>query len=140
MRSRDKSRRWGFTLIEVLVALAVVAIALVALLGLHLSSVHTQVRGEKMVRASLLAEEKIAEATLEGYPELGGSGGENEQDGMVFEWERQVRKMTVSLGAEQKIERLREIAVAVAWQEGRRRKQINRVTWVADRELDSGAQ
>ena len=98
-----------------------------------------QGRGEAMVRASLLAEEKIAEATLEGYPELGGSGGESEQDGVVFEWERQVRKITVSVGSEEKIEGLREVAVAVAWQEGDRRKQISRATWVANRELDSGA-
>jgi general secretion pathway protein I len=50
----------GFTLLEVLVAVAVVAIALVPLLRLHLLSLDATVRAQDLTTAVLLAQGKLA--------------------------------------------------------------------------------
>jgi general secretion pathway protein I len=51
----------GFTLLEVMIALAIVAIALVTLLGLANRSVGVHGRLQKMTQATLLAQSKVAE-------------------------------------------------------------------------------
>lgn len=102
----------GFTLLEVMVALAVVAFALVGLLGLQARNVKMIVRGQNLTRATLLARELISQIQVEvdtkGLQGLGDSAG-------VFEgypgyrWERQV--MTTGL------DDLREVTVRVIWDE-----------------------
>lgn len=54
----------GFTLLEVMIALAIVAIALVSLLGLANRSIGVQERLQRMTRATLLAQEKMTEIEL----------------------------------------------------------------------------
>lgn len=57
-------RSAGFTLLEVMIALAIVAIALVSLLGLANRSIGVQERLQRMTRATLLAQEKMTEIEL----------------------------------------------------------------------------
>ena len=65
----------GFTFLEVLAALAIVAIALVALLHLHLISIRTTERNDIHTRAGFLAQQKIAELTAKEYPLIGTESG-----------------------------------------------------------------
>lgn len=58
------NRSGGFTLLEVMIALAIVAIALVSLLGLANRSIGVQERLQRMTRATLLAQEKMTEIEL----------------------------------------------------------------------------
>jgi len=51
----------GFTLLEVMIALAIVAIALVTLLGLSNRSILVQERIQKLTRATLLAQQLMSE-------------------------------------------------------------------------------
>ena len=51
----------GFTLIEVMVALVIMAIAFIALCGLHLTSFKTDVRNRNESRALFLANQKLEE-------------------------------------------------------------------------------
>lgn len=60
----DQRRCGGFTLLEVMIALAIVAIALVSLLGLANRSIGVQERLQRMTRATLLAQEKMTEIEL----------------------------------------------------------------------------
>ena len=54
----------GFSLLEVMIALAIVAIALVSLLGLSNRSILVQDRIQKVSRATLLAQQVMSELEL----------------------------------------------------------------------------
>lgn len=83
----------GFTLIEVLVALAIVAYALIGLLGLQNRNLGLIGRDQEMTRATLLARKFIAEMEVrEKFPELGFSSGELEEG---FLWEREVNETPI---------------------------------------------
>lgn len=62
---RSASRQQGFTLLEVMVALAIVAIALVALLGLANRSIAVNAQLQKITQATLLAQERMTEIEIE---------------------------------------------------------------------------
>ncbi|MFP6662936.1 MAG: type II secretion system minor pseudopilin GspI [Deltaproteobacteria bacterium] len=84
----------GFTLLEVMVALAVIATAFTALLSLHVENLRTLGREEAYSRALLLAETLAAESQLEGWPDLGTSKGDFEAatpgEAKGFVWQREV--------------------------------------------------
>lgn len=55
----------GFTLLEVMIALAIISIALVSLLALGNRSISVQDRLQHITQATLLAQQKMAEAEVE---------------------------------------------------------------------------
>ncbi len=55
----------GFSLLEVMVALAIIGIALVCLLALGNRSITTHARLQKMTQATLLAQQKMATAEVD---------------------------------------------------------------------------
>ena len=89
-----RRRARAFTLIEVMVAIAILGIALVGLLGLHHQSMQSVIRAQQMTRASMLAQAVMTEAELERYPELGSTRGDFEAsfrgEFRDFRWERMV--------------------------------------------------
>ena len=66
MNQKMNSRK-GFSLIEVLAAMAVLSIALVALLHAHANSVRNTVSMRILLQASMLAQEKMNELEATGY-------------------------------------------------------------------------
>lgn len=74
-----KRRSAGFTLLEVLVAVAVLGLALVSLLGLHVRNLALIERDQRMTDATLLARQVMTEAEAEGYPDLGATDGDFEE-------------------------------------------------------------
>ncbi len=86
----------GFTLLEVMVALAIVAVALVVMLGLAQRSVLTNHRLQQLTLATLLAKQKMAEI------EHGISRGvDSEQGGFEapnqdYTWQRVVTSTPIS--------------------------------------------
>lgn len=56
----------GFTLLEVMVALAIVSVALVSLLSLGNRSIAVQTRVQRLTQATLLAQQKMAQTEVEG--------------------------------------------------------------------------
>ncbi len=87
-------RAGGFTLLEVMVAIAILGTALVSLLGLHHQSLQSVIRAQDMTRASMLAQAVMTEAELERFPELGKTSGDFQASfpGQFrdFQWERTV--------------------------------------------------
>jgi len=92
--SRRRGDR-GFTLIEVLVALSIVAYALIGLIGLVNRNVGIVSLDQDMTRATLLARKFVAEMeVVEKFPELGYSSGEFEEY-PGFYWEREVEELFI---------------------------------------------
>jgi len=59
-----KSQRGGFTLLEIMIALAIVSIAMVSLLSLANRSIGVHDRLQRITAATLLAQGKMAETEL----------------------------------------------------------------------------
>jgi general secretion pathway protein I len=87
-------RARGFTLLEVMVAIAILGIALLGLLGLHHQSLQSVIRAQQSTRASMLAQAVMTEAELERYPDVGRSSGDFESsfpgEFPDFRWQREV--------------------------------------------------
>jgi len=71
--------RRGFTLLEVMLAIAVLGIALAGLLGLQNQSLQTVLLGQETTQASLLAEALMTEVELEQFPPVGVTRGDFER-------------------------------------------------------------
>ncbi len=74
MRTKRKSK--GFTLIEVLIAMTIMVIGLLALWNMHISSVRSDAFSNNLSKAILCAEQKIEEMKAEDFSTL-SSGSDN---------------------------------------------------------------
>jgi type II secretion system protein I len=99
----------GFTLLEVLVAVMIIALAFTGLLGLHNRNLALIGRDQDRTRATLLMRELVAQAEIfPEYSELGNASG-NFEGSPGFRWEREVRSTA--------LEELRQIRFRVRWGE-----------------------
>jgi general secretion pathway protein I len=99
----------GFTLIEVMIALFIVALAFVALLGLHNANLAAVGRDQDLTVATLIARRLITQMELvEQFPDVGFSSGQIE-DYPGFRWEREVKETFQP--------DLREVHLRVVWDE-----------------------
>jgi type II secretion system protein I len=136
----------GFTLIEVVAALAIAAIALLALLQFQLVSIRTADKAQVMTRAVFLAQEKMAEALSGGYPQVGVQSGIVDIEGSGLTWQMEVTDVPLPqlrgdsfqpLGSKAQMtslrarDRMRRLSVDVAWQTGPGDKHIRLTTYVA---------
>jgi len=84
----------GFTLLEVLVAVAVLGLALVSLLGLHVRNLDLIDRDQRVTEATLLARGLMAEVDAAPFPDLGITDGDFElrypERYPDLRWEREV--------------------------------------------------
>jgi general secretion pathway protein I len=94
-----RAARTGFTLLEVLIAVAVLGIALLALLSLDHQDLQSVIRGQEISRAAMLAEALMTQAELERFPPLGNTSGNFEQmySGQYpnYRWSRSVAPSTM---------------------------------------------
>ncbi len=130
-------RGWmrAFTFVEVVVALAIVSISLLALLRLHIISISMVDKAQITTQAVLLANEKIAETVAAGYPEEGTNSGTMEQNGLTLNWQTEVTDLRLPQLDKVHITGLRKILVDITWKQGVSRKQLQTSTYVADRKL-----
>ena len=105
----------GFTLLEVLVAMTILALAVVALMQLSSQGLRLLHQADDYQQAVMLAD-RVARATA-----VGAEGIESGQEGR-FQWERRVRLVpvpeAVGPGAGP-VPRLYALSVAVRWARGR---------------------
>lgn len=84
---RCSSRGRGFTLIEVLIALAVISISLIAIAGEMIQMLDTATTMRQRTFASWIAYNKIAEMRLENVlPKVSSSSGEVKYAGVDWNW------------------------------------------------------
>ncbi len=89
MSRRRRPEQQGFTLLEVMVALAIVGIALVVMLGLVQRSVLVNKRLQQMTRATLLAKQKMAEIE-HGFAQGGDqNNGVFPEPDQMFRWRKE---------------------------------------------------
>lgn len=106
----DPSAGRGFTLLEVMVAVAILAIALVAILKANVQSLDTLIETKERTTVSMLAASKMAEVEAVGaadWSEFQGDFGEDYPD---FTWRVET--------APTEVERLVRVAVIVQAREG----------------------
>jgi len=125
----------GFTLLEVLIAVAILALALPILLGLRNWDLSLQTKAGDITAATMLAQEKLVEAELSpvfpigetsgdfrnpplGYQALGDIANRAEK----YRWKRIVT--TTPLKA------VREVKIQILWQDGTSDEQLEVSTYV----------
>jgi type II secretion system protein I len=109
-RPADRGERTaGFTLIEVMVAMTIVAFAFVGLLGLHNRNLKMVGDDQNLTQATLLARRFITEMeVIEKWPDTGTSHGEFEE-APGFYWERDVQDTDLAT--------VRRVLLHVFWDE-----------------------
>lgn len=125
----------GFTLLEVIVAIAILALTLPILLGLRNRDLDLHARAKDITTATLLAQEKLAEAELSpnypigetsgdfldpplGYQALGGITNRADQ----YRWKRII--MPTPLDA------VREVKIQILWKQGEIEEKLEVSTYV----------
>jgi general secretion pathway protein I len=84
----------GFTLLEVMIAVGVLGVAMLALLSLHDTNLQSVMRGQELSTVSVLAQGLMSAAELERIPMVGRSSGDFQSLDPAayrnFKWERDV--------------------------------------------------
>ena len=123
--AETSSRGSGFTLIEVICAVAIIAIALVPLLRAQSLAIRASGASQKITVATLLARSLMTEIQLELFPDIGQSNGDfSEQGYPEFTYEVDIRtpedleSLLRSFGAGLTTENLiREVELNIYWNE-----------------------
>ncbi len=112
----------GFTLLEVMVAVAIMAMVLVTLLGLKNSSMKDVALAQHMTVATMLAKRKMVETTLVKPllpAEDEGTFPEDEYKG--YSWKKTI--------APTPLVQIMEVHIAVLWKEGTRDEMVELVSY-----------
>jgi len=106
----DPSAGRGFTLLEVMVAVAILAIALVAILKANVQSLDTLIETKERTTVSMLAASKMAEVEAVGAADWSEFQGDFGEEYPGFTWRVET--------APTEVERLVRVAVIVQAREG----------------------
>lgn len=119
----------GFTLLEVLIAVALLAMALVPLLGSMNASLNLAYSAKMKTIATLLARERMTRVELAGFPELGDSNGDFGENAASFSWKQSVVEPPAGLDANT----VREVKLWVVWSEGSTARAYQLTNFIVDR-------
>jgi len=110
--------------LEVVVALSILAVTFVVLLGLRNRDILQHLEARYLTRATLLAQKKISEVEMAGFPPLGIMAGDFPQPDDMFHWTQTVGTTPLDFA--------REVTMEVAWREGEHSQSVVLVTFVMD--------
>lgn len=123
-RPYDRSGQRGFTLLEVVVALSILAVSFVVLLGLRNRDILQHQEARNITQATLLAQKKISELEMAGFPPLGVVAGDFSEPNDHFNWTQTVTTTPFDFA--------RQVDVVVAWKDGEHQESILLTTFVVD--------
>ncbi|MBN1507510.1 MAG: type II secretion system protein [Sedimentisphaerales bacterium] len=114
--------RFGFTFMEILVALCIVLIALVPLIHLHVISIRMTDSSSRIAAATLVANDRLAEILAMGTAALGKSSGrvEDQAGRVLYRWTSVVTDAAVPELESARLMGLRQVHVDVTWRDGER--------------------
>ncbi len=121
MSARRRSDLAGFTLLEVMVAVGVLAISLTALLGLKNRDLAIEGLSREITTATILARQRLMETKLKGFPVLGEESGSFDEPYKGYRWRRVVSGTP--------FESVREIRLTVTWPAGSREETLSLTTY-----------
>ena len=104
----------GFTLLEVMIAVALIAIALTTLLGSQAQSVSFANSAKFETMAALLAQSKMSEIVLQESTALSGDSGDFGEDYPGYAWETTVSDIAIE-GVENISDYLKQIDLKLTW-------------------------
>jgi general secretion pathway protein I len=107
----------GFTLLEVMIATAIIAIALVAALGSQSQSVSLASEAKFATTVAFLAQKKMAELEVQDPKDLRSDSGDFGEDFPGYRWESEVDDATLE-GSEKISDHVKKIDLTVYWAEG----------------------
>jgi len=110
----QKRKSFGFTLLEVMVAMAIIAIALTAVLGSQSQSVSLASEAKFNTTAPLLAQSKIAEIEVAEQSDVAGGSGDFGEDFPGYTWELSVEDIVFEEPANVS-DLLKRIDLKVSW-------------------------
>jgi general secretion pathway protein I len=103
----------GFTLLEVMIAVAIIAIVLVAVFGSQSQSLSLANDAKFSTTAALLAQRKMAEVEMEDSLDVSSASGDFGEDFPEYQWELDISE--VPLPGIEGLEFLKQVDVAVRW-------------------------
>jgi len=106
----------GFTLLEVMVAIAIIAIALTAVLGSQSQSLSLASEAKFSTTAAFLAQGKMAEIEAEKVEDLASDSGDFGEDFPGYGWELSVNDVTFD-EPEGVSDHLKQIDLTVSWED-----------------------
>ncbi|HYA87451.1 MAG TPA: type II secretion system minor pseudopilin GspI [Nitrospirota bacterium] len=138
MRAKAASAKWriahrngsvrtlnarGFTLLEVMVAVTIMAMVLVTLLGLKNSSMQNVMLMQHMTTATMLAKRAMVETTTEAKPGqmLALEGTFPEEEFKDYTWKKVIDPTSIAT--------IMEVHVIVLWKEGTRQESVELVSF-----------
>lgn len=149
-------RRKGFTLLEVMMALAVFGIAITALVGFNARGYVNEARARRMTTAVQLASQKMTDTKLEiekemvtgSLPEEKTDEGDFEKPFDAFRWKIEIKKVEMPMPpigdvvgeigkqimeaiTKQISDSVREIKLTIIWQEMEKERSFSVVTHIA---------
>ena len=107
-------RNGGFTLLEVMIAVSIIGIALVAVLASQSQSLSLATEAKFNTTAALLAQGKMAEIETESMETLSSDSGDFAEDFPNYRWEYTVSSLSVA-GVDQALDFLKQIDLTVYW-------------------------
>jgi general secretion pathway protein I len=107
--------RMGFTLLEVMIAVTIIAIVLVAVFGSQSQSLTFANDAKFNTTAALLAQKKIAEVETGNSTALSASSGDFGEDFPGYQWELNLSEVPIPGTGE--IEYLKQVDLAILWGE-----------------------
>ena len=106
----------GFTLLEMMIALAIIAIALVAALGSQSQSVSLANEAKFTTTVTYLAQHKMAELEAKKIEDLTSDAGDFGEDFPGYRWELEVSEVAIE-EFEMLSDHVKKISLAVYWGE-----------------------
>lgn len=118
----EKNRSSGFTLLEVMIALSIIAIALVALMGLAQRSITVNDQVQQITRATLLAQSKMAEIEAGVETDAATTGQVFPEPDQDYRWSTNYSPTPVN-GVQQ-------VDLTVAWGQENRNEAVRLISFV----------
>ncbi len=122
----------GFTLVEILVTLTILAAAIPALLQAFTTATRNQALSDNSTRAVYLLKFRMAEIEMAGYPDVGQESGEFGEN-TRYSW----RSVVQDIESEE-VENIRRVTVTVTWQHKNSERSMAMSTFMADRQMPQG--